>query len=162
MIRALAASAVLFVLTGCDKPGPPAEAQRIAAVLTGDAKGSPDANPVCKLFTAAEASVFSGKKLQAGSNAAMGTGCQWAADDDAGGMTMVQVVAKGNAPNPSGAPGFRELRDLGAGAFVAEDMGGWVAGAPQGPDFIAVVVTGPKASAQTAIELVKATLKRRQ
>jgi len=162
MIRCLAVSAALLLMTGCDKPGAPAQATQLAAVLSGDAKGSAAVNPVCKLFTAAEASAFSGKKLQAGTNAAMGTGCQWAAGDDAGGMAMVQVVPLKDAPSPSGAPGFRALRDLGAGAFVAEDMGGWVAGAPQGKDFVAVVVTGPKASDQAAIDLVKAALKRRE
>lgn len=53
--------------------------KKTAAQLTGDAKGSAANNPVCKLFTPAEASKYAGKTVGAGQNAAMGSGCQWAA-----------------------------------------------------------------------------------
>src|SRR5262245_641985 len=66
--------------------------KKTAAVLTGDAKGSAANNPVCKLFTAAEASKYVGKAVGEGQNSAMGSACQWAAKDYEGDM-MVQIVA---------------------------------------------------------------------
>ena len=162
MIRYLAAGLVLVLMTACHKSGAPADAQQLAAVLSGDAKGSAGANPLCKLFSADEASTYSGKTLEAGKNAAMGAGCQWASDEDSGGMTMLTAVPMEYADNPSGAPGYRELPELGKGAYVATYLGGWTAGAPQGKDFVGVVVTGPNASEKTAIALMKETLKRRK
>jgi hypothetical protein len=159
MVRVLAASVVLVLLAACDKPGAPADAKQLAAVLSGDAKGSAAANPLCKLFSAAEASAYSGKKLQAGTNAAMGAGCQWPGDDA---RVLIQAVPMDYADNPSGAPGFHTLPDLGKGAYAAADMGGWSAGAPQGKEFVGVVVTGPNASEQTALALMKEMMKRRE
>jgi hypothetical protein len=159
MMRCIAASVVAVLLTACDQSGAPGESKQLTSVLTGDAKGSAATHPMCKLFSAAEASAYSGKKLKAGTNAAMGTGCQWSTGD---GMTMIQAGPMDYANNPSGAPGYRKLPDLGKGAYVAADMGGWIAGAPQGKEFVGVVVTGPNASEQTAIALMKDTLKRRE
>lgn len=116
---------------------------------------------MCKLFSAHEASAYSGKSLEAGKNAAMGSGCQWAAADG-NGMTMISAVPMEYADSPSLAPGFRELPQLGKGGYVAADMGGWIAGAAQGKDFVGIVVTGPNASEKTAIALMTETLKRRK
>ena len=66
-----------------------------------------------------------------------------------------------DADSPSGAPGYRELPELGEKGYVAEDMGGWIAAASQGEEFVKVVVTGPHASDKAAIALVQETLKRR-
>jgi len=162
MIRYIAAGVVLVLMTACDKPGAPAEAKQLAAVLSGDAKGSSATNPLCKLFSPAEASAYSGKKLQAGVNAAMGTGCQWGSDGDDAAFVLVQAVPLEYATYPSGAPGFRKLPDLGKKAHVAADFGGWTAGAPQGEQFVGVIVVGPKASEENAIALMQETLKRRQ
>lgn len=161
MIRTITASVILVLLTACDSSAAPADAKRLADVLTGDAKGSAANNPVCKLFSAKEASVYAGKKLQAGDNAAGGTGCQWATGPDDAGMVQIQVVRLREATPPSGAPGFRELPDLGKDAYVVEQYG-WDVGAPQGKDYVLVTVKGPNANATTAIALMKETLKRRQ
>lgn len=159
MIRYIAAGVVLVLMTACDRPGAPAEAEQLAAVLSGDAKGSAATNPMCKLFSVAEASAYSGKKLGAGSNAAMGAGCQWSNGDDA--RVLIQAVPMDYADNPSGAPSYRQLPDLGKGAYIAADMGGWSAGAAQGKDFVGIVVTGPNASEKTGMALLQETLKRR-
>jgi hypothetical protein len=161
MMLHIAAGVVIVMLAACNQSGAAADAKQLAGVLSGDAKGSAAANPMCKLFSPAEASAYSGKKLQAGTNAAMGTGCQWAAGDGDG-MTMIQAVPLNYANNPSGAPGYRKLPELGKGAYVAADMGGWIGGALQGKEFVGVVVTGPNASEKTAIALLNETLKRRQ
>lgn len=161
MTRFIVAGVVAMLATACTPSGAPAEAKQLASVLSGGAQGGAAANPVCKLYSAAEATVYAGMKLAAGDTAALGTGCQWAAVDG-GGMTMVQVVAMKDANHPSGAPGFREMPNLGKGAYVAEDMGGWIAGAPQRAEFVIVVVSGPNASEKTAVALMNETLKRRQ
>lgn len=164
MIRSIAAGVVLVLMTACDKPGVPAEAKELAAVLSGEAKSGAATHPLCKLFSPAEASAYAGKKLKAGVNAAMGTGCQWADfKDDDNAFVLVQVMpTKDAGGTPSGAPGFRKLPDMGKGAYVAADFGGWTVGAHQSNDFVAVIVTGPKASEETAIALMQETLKRRQ
>ena len=163
MIRYIAASIVLIITGACSKSGVPEDANRLAASFSGDSKGGAAANPLCKLFSTAEVSAYSGKKLPSGTNAAMGSGCQWIdlnSDDNA--KVLVQAVPLEYADNPSRAPGFRELPDLGKGAYVAADIGGWSAGAPQGPYFVGIVVAGPNASEETAIALMKETLKRRK
>ena len=163
MIRYIAAGVFLVLITACQKTGAPEDAKQLAGVLSGDTKGTAATNPLCKLFSADEVSAYSGKKLPAGRNAAMGSGCQWAdlnSDDNA--QVLIQAVPMEYADNPSGAPGFRELPDLGKGAYVAADMGGWSAGAPQGGDFVGIIVAGPNANEKVAIALMQETLKRRK
>jgi hypothetical protein len=162
MIRYAAACTAFVLVAACHNSGAPADAKHLADVLSGDARGSAATNPMCKLFSADEASAYSGKSLEAGKNAAMGSGCQWAAKDDDGGMTMISAVPMEYADNPSQSPGFRELPQFGKGGYVAAYMGGWTAGAAQGKDFVGVVVTGPNASEKTAIALMTETLKRRK
>ena len=163
MIRYLVAGIALVLIAACSKSGAPVDAQQLAGVLSGDTKGIAATNPLCKLFSPDEISAYAGKKLPAGKNAAMGSGCQWIdfqSDDNAN--VLIQAVPMEYADNPSGAPGFRKLAELGKGAYVAADMGGWSAGAPQGGDFVGIVVAGPNASEKTAIDLMKETLKRRK
>jgi hypothetical protein len=54
-------------------------------------KAQPPTIPPASCFTAAEASKYVGKTVGEGKNAAMGSGCQWAAKDYDGDM-MVQIV----------------------------------------------------------------------
>jgi hypothetical protein len=161
MIRHVATAIALVLVAGCHKAGAPDDARRLASALTGDAKSGADANPLCKLFSIDEASAYAGIPLNAGTNAVMGTGCQWGTGRGAG-MIMITADPIANADHPSHAPHFRELPELGKGAYVDADMGGWTASAPQGKEFIGVVVTGPNASEKTAIALMTETLKRRQ
>jgi hypothetical protein len=135
--------------------------KKTAAILTGDAKGSAANNPVCKLFTAAEASKYVGKTVGAGENAAMGSGCQWAAKDDDGDM-MVQIVPATYHEQPTLAKGFQRLPEIGAKAFVLPEMGGWKAATLRGEESIIVSVAGPAANQQTAVALLKETLARRK
>lgn len=150
------------LLSSCGK-SEQGQAKETASVLTGDAQGAAADNPLCKLFTAAEASAYAGVTLSAGANAAMGSGCQWAdprPDGDA--SVLVQSVGASYASPPTLAPTFRKLTDMGDKAYVVSELGGWDAGAPQGDQFVIVSVAGPKASADTAIALLKETLKRKQ
>ena len=132
-----------------------------AAILTGDAKGSAANNPVCKLFTAAEASKYVGKTVGAGENAAMGSGCQWAAKDYEGDM-LVQIVSASYHVQPTLAKGFQRLPDVGAEAFVVPEMGGWKAATVRGEESINVMLSGPGANQQTTVALLKDTLARRK
>ena len=159
MVRTIAAVVGVVLLASCGSGGPPKEAKQAAAVLSGDAKGAASDNPLCKLFTAAEASAYAGESLNAGTNAAMGMGCQWASGDGSK-MTMVAAVPKSYADSPSAAPGFRKLSEIGSDAYVARDMGGWIAGAIGPNDFIKVTIVGAKASEANAIALLKETIKR--
>jgi hypothetical protein len=167
MIRYFAAALILVLTAGCNKGGAPEDAQRLAGVLKGDANG--DTNPICKLFSVSEASAYAGVSLNAGTTVVMGTGCQWGTGRGVG-MVMIFVAPIAQADHPSHAPHFRELPELGKGAYVDADKGayvgtdiaGWSASAPQGKQFVSVMVTGPNASEKTAIALINETLKRRQ
>ncbi|MEZ5404108.1 MAG: hypothetical protein R2729_30795 [Bryobacteraceae bacterium] len=134
---------------------------KTAAELTGDAKGSAANNPVCKLFTPAEASKYVGKAVGPGKNAASGSGCQWA-DKDYEGDMLVQIVAASYHTPPTQAKGYRALPDLGTKGFVVPEMGGWKAAVIRGSESIVVSVSGPSASEQTAVRLLKETLARRK
>ena len=132
--------------------------KKTAAQLTGDAtKGSAANNPVCKLFTAAEASKYVGKTIGNGQNAAMGSGCQWAAKDYEGDM-MVQIVAASYHVQPTMAKGFQAMPVLGTKGYVVPEMGGWKAAVIRGEETIVVTVAGPSASQQTVVALLKETL----
>jgi maltose-binding protein MalE len=135
--------------------------KKTAAQLTGDAKGSAANNPVCKLFTAAEASKYVGKTVGDGKNAAMGSGCQWATKDYEGDM-MVQIVPASYHEQPKLAKGFQAMPELGTKGFAVPEMGGWKAAVIRGKESIIVTVAGPAASQKTAVALLKETLSRRK
>ena len=95
-------------LVACNKPASalPPDAVRTADALTGDSKGSAAANPQCKLFTTAEIKGYGGAPVGAGTNVAMGSGCQWpGAQGDGNGTVMLQIVPARDHEPPSGAPG---------------------------------------------------------
>lgn len=151
---------LLLILTACGGGNVPKDAQKTADALTGDAKGSPADNPACKLFTPAELEAYAGEPLNSGANAAGGMGCQWTAKDGEGDVMVVAVPAN-YAEVPKLAEGFRDLPELGEKGYAAPELGGWVAGAVLGKEFVKVSVAGAKASADNAIALFRETAKRR-
>ena len=136
----------------------PAEAQNTADVLTGDAAGSADSNPLCKLFTVDEIATYEGAPVAAGKNAAMGTGCQWVHAQGEG-SAMVQVVRKDDFSAPDQAPGYKVVPGAGEQAFVVPQMGGWQAGAIQHEKAV-MVMTGGSSSEAKAVDLLKEAMKR--
>lgn len=148
-----------LVATACNRhSGAPADAQKTADVLTGDAKGSADSNPLCKLFTVDEIASYEGAPVAAGANAAMGSGCQWV-NRQGQGDAMIQVVPARYFEAASEAPGYKELPDTGEKAFVVPRMGGWQAGAIKG-DKAVMVSTGASSSETKAASLLKEAMKR--
>jgi predicted small lipoprotein YifL len=150
----------LIALAGCGRSGPSEDARKTADILTGDSKGSASDNPACKLFTESEAAAYIGEPVKAGANAAMGQGCQWAAQDGDGDVTVAIVPAE-YEERASAAEGFRSVPEAGKDGFVVPDMGGWVAGAVAGKSFYRVTVAGNKASDSSALALLKETIKRK-
>ena len=133
---------VALGLSGCGKSSSavPTEAQQTADVLTGDAKGDASTNPQCKKFTVAEIGAYAGTPVNAGENAAMGTGCQWGARND-NGFVMVQVVeAKDHNPT-TGAPGYKELPGVGRDGFIVPDKEGGSAAAIAGDKSVNIMIT---------------------
>jgi hypothetical protein len=139
-----------------------ADPKKLADALTGDAKGSASQNPQCKLFTTAEIAKYLEQPVEAGQNAAQGTGCQWLAKSDDSADAIVQVVPSRHFVPPSGAQGFKPLPNVGTKGFVAPEYGGWSAGAIDGDAGIWVNVSGKGAKASTAIALLEETIKRRK
>ncbi len=140
-----------------------ADARKAAAALTGDDRQAAADNPQCKLFTPAELAKYVGEPLTAGSNAA--GGCQWVTahtrSDGSQGDVMVVVVPARFHERPTLAPGFKEVPGVGEKGFVAEDLGGWVAGAIVGKDAVRVVIAGATAGEPNAIALLRETIARR-
>lgn len=150
----------VFSLVACNKSDPSnvREAQKTAAVLSGDDKGEAASNPQCKMFTVAEIANYGGGPVNPGRNAAMGTGCQWTGvKDDGTGTVMLQIVSADYHSPPSGAPGFRKLPDVGKQGFVAPETGGWQAGAIQGERSINVSAGGSEAK---TIDFLREAMKR--
>jgi len=136
--------------------------KKLADVLTGDAKSSAAHNPQCKLFSPAEIAKYLDQPVDAGQNAAGGSGCQWPAKKDDSADAMVQVVPSRYFVAPSGAKGFRPLPNIGTKGFVAPQYGGWSAGALVGEVGIWVNVSGKTAKESAAIALLEETIKRRK
>ena len=151
----------LCAVAACDNKdsGSVKEAKETAAVLSGDDKQQAADNPQCKLFSRDEVAAYIGEPVNAGTNAVMGTGCQWLASDDSGDV-MVMVIPPDYHTPPSMADGFKELPDIGTKGYVVPEMGGWAAGAIVGADAVKVSVAGDKASADSAIALLKEAIKR--
>jgi hypothetical protein len=156
----LGASLTLAACGGAPQSAVPAEAQKAAAAVTGDAGVAAADNPQCKLFTAVEIAKYIGEPVSPGQNAALGTGCQWLAADGTGDVIVAVVPSSYHEP-PTGAAGYRALADVGSKGFVAPQLDGWVAGAIVGEDAIRVSVAGATASDATAVSLLQDTIRRR-
>jgi hypothetical protein len=78
------------------------------------------------------------------------------------GSVLIQVYPAEYHEPHRGAPGFRQVPDVGSKGFVDSELGGWTAGAITGPDAVVVAVSGPKASDAVAIALLKETIARRR
>jgi hypothetical protein len=132
-------------------------ARRTADALTGDANGAAADNPQCKMFTRDEIAGYGGAPVSAGRNAAMGSGCQWpGAKGDGNGSVLLQIVDANDHSPPSMAPGFKKLADVGTKGFVVPQMGGWLAGAIQGPKSINITTSGASSEAKTVAFLREA------
>jgi hypothetical protein len=89
----------------------------------------------------------------------MGLGCQWLATHGSGNV-IVALVPTQYYERPTLADGFKEVPDVGTKGFVAQDLGGWVAGAIVGKDAIRVAVVGATAGEASAMALLKETVRR--
>ena len=149
------------ILSSCGSSEPATQSQDLANHLTGDATGTEQGNEVCALYAPQELAAYLGKTPAKGENAAMGTGCQWSAtDDDDSEPVFIQIQlvpaaeGKGEGAVPSGAPKYREVREIGRNGYVVNDVG-WEAGAFVGTQWLGVTISGPAASDVKAIALFK-------
>jgi hypothetical protein len=156
-------AASLFISSCGGRTSARSDAEKAAAALTGDDRQDAADNPQCKLFTRAEIAKYIGEPVTAGRNAA--GGCQWVTtktrSDGSQGNVMVVVVPARYHERPALANGFRNVADVGQQGFVAEDLGGWVAGTVAGTDAVRVSLDGAAASAPNAIALLKEAVARR-
>jgi hypothetical protein len=156
----LGGSLMLTACGGGQPVAPPSDALKTAAALRADASTIVADNPQCNLFTLAEIGKYIGEPVSPGQNAALGTGCQWLAVDGTGDV-IVAVVPSSYHEAPTLAPGYRAVADVGNKGFVAPQLDGWIAGAIVGEDAIRVSAAGSSATEETAITLLKDTIKRR-
>ncbi|MDR0787396.1 MAG: hypothetical protein LBG44_05970 [Gemmatimonadota bacterium] len=148
-----------LALAGCDQASSAsAEARQLADKLTGDADGDAKDNAQCRMFTRAEIAVYADTPVEAGRNAALGTGCQWLAQNE-NGFVMVQIVRAQDHNPPSAAPGFRELPGVGSDGFVINEEGSWSAGAIQDGRSINVEISTGAGEVQ-ALALLREAMKR--
>lgn len=160
-MRHLTATVVLFasllaISANAQQPDP----KKLKDQLTGDAKGGASSNPQCKLFTQAEISAYAGASLGPGQNAGGGTGCMWS-DKDYDASATVTVVPARYFPEPKLVKGFKRLPAAGSRGWVAPDSG-WSAGALVKDEAIVVVVSGSKATENSAVALLQEVIQRRK
>jgi hypothetical protein len=161
MVRSFASCLIaLSCSAACGGSSVPPEAKQVADALTGDTKGAASGNPQCRLFTADELAQYAGEPLGPGTNAAMGSGCQWAASDESGDV-MIVVVPSNYHEKYSGDPTYTQWADIGTEGFSARFLDGWMAAAIVGPESIRVTVAGDGASEASAVALLRETIRRR-
>lgn len=155
-LRIALAATVALASFGCSRnAAAPDDAHNIANTLTGGDQASAASNPQCKLFTRGEIAAYEGTTVNAGTDAAMGTGCQWV-DSAGNGSAMVQIVAADDHEPASAAPGFKTLKDVGSEGFIVPQMGGWHAAAIAGAHSINVLTGGKSDEAKTTAFLKEA------
>ena len=152
------ALALCCMIAGCSTPGGEAAATASALIASTSATGAAATDPVCKLYTSDDAAHYIGKPAKDG-DLSMG-GCQWAAQDGVGDMT-VQVVPASYDEQPTAAAGYRKLPDVATNGFVSTFLDGWLAGAVVGKHAIRTSVSGNGVSDATAVALLKETIRRR-
>ncbi len=109
----------------------------------------------------AEIATYFGAPAKLGTNAAMGTGCQWVGiTSDGSSFVMLQIVDAGDHSPPKAAPGFKKLADVGIKGFVVPQIGGWQAGAIQGDKSINVITSGTTTSEAQTIAFLREALNR--
>jgi len=134
------------------------EAKGTADVVPAGGNNAVADDPVCTLFSKAEAARYIGEPAADGQGSA--GGCQWNAADGSGDM-IVAVVPAGNHEPPKQSRAYKPLADAGTEGFVSTYLDGWIAGAVIGEEAIRVSVAGAGASEATAVALLKDTIKRR-
>jgi hypothetical protein len=113
------------------------------------------------MFTLTEIATYLGAPAKLGTNAAMGTGCQWTGvTNDGAQFVMLQIVDARYHEPPSAAAGFKKLADVGSKGFVAPGIGGWEAGAIQGDKSINIVTSGSTTSEAQTVAFLREALKR--
>lgn len=123
--------------------------------------GAPSA--YCSIFTVDEVKAILGADVNAGEDAALGTGCQWS-DGEGGAMMQIQVI---DDPTyfvaETGAEGYKELNGIGVAAFSTPGLvdGGWSASAQTATGTYYVTVRSPSTTVTTAVDLLKELIKRR-
>lgn len=146
---------VCCTLVACAR-GPAGDADSAAAPAAGGTN-TVSGDPVCKLFSSADAARYIGERASDGEISA--GGCQWSAADESGDMTVAIVPAANHEP-PKASAGYKPVADVGREGFVAPYLGGWLAGAIVGDEAIRVSVDGTGASEATAIALLKEVIER--
>ena len=147
---------------GQSTPSTAQRAQQTADALTGDASGAAADNPQCKMFTLTEIATYLGAPAKLGTNAAMGTGCQWTGvtNDGAQFVTLQIVDARYHEPPSASVVGYKKLADVGTKGFVVPGIDGWQAGAIQGDRSINVVTSGATTSEAQTTAFLREALKR--
>lgn len=157
-VRGAALAAVL--LAGAAATAQEVDPQALADTLTGDAAGSAEANPQCRLFSPEDIAGFLGEPVGPGENAGLGMGCIWYTEGYAA-TAMVTVVPADYAERPWGVAGFTEVPDLGTDGYAVPEFSGWAAGVVVGDDFVKVSLDRTGVEAATTIDFLRETLARR-
>ena len=130
---------------------------------SGAAATAGAASAYCSLFTVDEVKAILGADVNAGEDAALGTGCQWS-DGEGGVMLQIQVI---DDPTffvaETGAEGYEELSGIGVAAFSVPGFvdGEWSASAQTATGTYYVTVRGTATTVTTAVDLLKELIARR-
>ncbi|HYO41911.1 MAG TPA: hypothetical protein VES19_01825 [Candidatus Limnocylindrales bacterium] len=130
---------------------------------SGVASPAGAASTYCSIFTLDEVKAILGADVNAGEDAALGTGCQWN-DGDGGALMQIQVI---DDPTyfvaETGAEGYEELSGIGVAAFSVPGLvdGEWSASAQTANGTYYVTVRSSTTTVTTAVDLLTELIKRR-
>ena len=159
-MRRITGLVLCYLLVACSRPNDEATKTADALKSLGSGGGAADDtsnNPVCKLFSSADAAKYIGEDVGSGHNAT--GGCQWSAangHDD----VMVTIHRAEDHEVPDHAPDYKPLPDIGSRGYVARDYGGHIASAIIGKNSVWVEASGPASTEATTIALLKEAIKR--
>ncbi|TWD82074.1 hypothetical protein FB561_3200 [Kribbella amoyensis] len=128
-----------------------------------DAQGGGAGQGLCTLFSQAEIAERFGGEVGAGQvSGPLDSACQWSATADTGGSIMIQRVPAGFWSPPTMAKNYKVLTGIGDKAYSAPGMvdGDWDAAALHGRYVTVANQSGPKASADGAVALLREVLAR--
>jgi hypothetical protein len=158
MLKPILPVVMAVTLSACgDAPSAKNEDAPAPAAPISVAASSAATNPLCKIFAPSDLVAYVGKPLNPADDAT--GGCQWAATDGEGDVTLTVADAQYHSTNNL-SESYQPVTDLGTKGYSTRALGGWQAGAIVGNQTVNVMLAGPAASREQTVALLKETVKR--
>jgi hypothetical protein len=117
---------------------------------------------VCAMLSPSDLRAWWGKDMavRPATDLPQAAACDWGATDGGGGLLTVRIVPPSYYTEPKLGKGFKRLTGIGDKAYVAPQLGGWVAGAVKGKLAVVIQVDGGKSTEATAVTVLKTLVRK--